>query len=96
VWRAGTAAQNWGEVPAPQAKCATPLGLTLCEGLGLGAQLLRLAKHSRCVDGRRHCPPRCPQALARSAPNLQWRLNKLTKHLPTSALQRGRKKVFEA
>jgi hypothetical protein len=34
VWRAGTAAQNWGEAPAPQAQCATPLGLTLSEGLG--------------------------------------------------------------
>jgi hypothetical protein len=35
VWRAGTAAQNWGEAPAPQAQCATPLGLSLSEGLGL-------------------------------------------------------------
>jgi hypothetical protein len=35
VWRAGTAAQNWGEAPAPQAQCATPLGLTLSEGLGV-------------------------------------------------------------
>jgi hypothetical protein len=34
VWRAGTAAQNWGEAPAPQAQCATPLGLSLSEGLG--------------------------------------------------------------
>jgi hypothetical protein len=34
AWRAGTAAQNWGEAPAPQAQCATPLGLTLSEGLG--------------------------------------------------------------
>jgi putative addiction module component (TIGR02574 family) len=34
VWRAGTAAQNWGEAPAPHAQCATPLGLTLSEGLG--------------------------------------------------------------
>jgi hypothetical protein len=34
VWRAGTAAQNWGEAPAPQAKCATPLGLSLSKGLG--------------------------------------------------------------
>jgi hypothetical protein len=34
VWRAGTAAQNWGEAPAPQAECATPLGLSLSEGLG--------------------------------------------------------------
>jgi hypothetical protein len=33
VWRAGTAAKNWGEAPAPQAQCATPLGLTLSEGL---------------------------------------------------------------
>jgi hypothetical protein len=31
VWCAGTAAQNWGEAPAPQAQCATPLGLTLSE-----------------------------------------------------------------
>jgi hypothetical protein len=35
VWRAGTAAQNWGEAPAPPAQCATPLGLSLSEGLGL-------------------------------------------------------------
>jgi hypothetical protein len=35
VWRAGTAAQNWGEAPAPQAQCATPLGLSLSEGLGI-------------------------------------------------------------
>jgi hypothetical protein len=35
VWRAGTAVQNWGEAPAPQAQCATPLGLSLSEGLGL-------------------------------------------------------------
>jgi hypothetical protein len=35
VWRAGTAAQNWGEAPAPQAQCATPLGLSLSEGLGV-------------------------------------------------------------
>jgi hypothetical protein len=34
VWRAGTAAQNGGEAPAPQAQCATPLGLTLCDQLG--------------------------------------------------------------
>jgi hypothetical protein len=34
VWRTGTAAQNWGEAPAPQAQCATPLGLSLSEGLG--------------------------------------------------------------
>jgi hypothetical protein len=37
VWRAGTAAQNWGEAPASQAQCATPLGLSLSEGLGIGA-----------------------------------------------------------
>jgi hypothetical protein len=37
VWRAGTAAQNWGEAPAPQAQCATPLGLSLSEGLGISA-----------------------------------------------------------
>jgi hypothetical protein len=39
VWRAGTAAQNWGEAPAPQAQCATPLGLSLSEGLGLAVAL---------------------------------------------------------
>jgi hypothetical protein len=39
VWRAGTAAQNWGEAPAPQAQCATPLGLTLSEGLGSTSQV---------------------------------------------------------
>jgi hypothetical protein len=38
VWRAGTAAQNWGEAPAPQAQCATPLGLSLSEWLGRTAQ----------------------------------------------------------
>jgi hypothetical protein len=38
VWRAGTAAQNWGEAPAPQAQCATPLGLSLSEGLGRTAR----------------------------------------------------------
>jgi hypothetical protein len=38
VWRAGIAAQNWGEAPAPQAQCATPLGLSLSEGLGRTAQ----------------------------------------------------------
>jgi hypothetical protein len=38
VWCAGTAAQNWGEAPAPQAQCATPLGLSLSEGLGVCAQ----------------------------------------------------------
>jgi hypothetical protein len=38
VWRAGTAAQNWGEAPAPQAQCATPLGLSLSEGLGRTGQ----------------------------------------------------------
>jgi hypothetical protein len=37
-WRAGTAAQNWGEAPAPQAQCATPLGLSLSEGLGRTAR----------------------------------------------------------
>jgi hypothetical protein len=37
VWRAGTAAQNWGKAPAPQAQCATPLGLSLSEGLGVTA-----------------------------------------------------------
>jgi hypothetical protein len=35
VWCAGTAAQNWGEAPTPQAQCATPLGLSLSEGLGV-------------------------------------------------------------
>jgi hypothetical protein len=35
VWHAGTVAQNWGEAPAPQAQCATPLGLSLSEGLGV-------------------------------------------------------------
>jgi hypothetical protein len=38
VWRAGTAAQNWGYAPAPQAQCATPLGLSLSEGLGITAE----------------------------------------------------------
>jgi hypothetical protein len=38
VWRAGTAAQNWGEAPAPQAQCAAPLGLSLSEGLGIAAR----------------------------------------------------------
>jgi hypothetical protein len=38
VWRAGTAAQNWGKAPAPQAQCATPLGLSLSEGLGRTAR----------------------------------------------------------
>jgi hypothetical protein len=38
VWRAGTAAQNWGEAPAPQAQCVTPLGLSLSEGLGRTAR----------------------------------------------------------
>jgi hypothetical protein len=44
VRRAGTAAQNWGEAPAPQAQCATPLGLSLSEGLG-GAKLRGEAEH---------------------------------------------------
>jgi hypothetical protein len=39
VWRAGHAAQNWGEAPATQAQCATPLGLTLSEGLGLALRM---------------------------------------------------------
>jgi hypothetical protein len=43
VWRAGTAAQNWGEAPAPQAQCATPLGLSLSEGLGIAHLRLVLA-----------------------------------------------------
>jgi hypothetical protein len=45
VWRAGTAAQNWGEAPAPQGQCATPLGLSLSEGLGRSLQArLRIGK----------------------------------------------------
>jgi hypothetical protein len=38
VWRAGHAAQNGPKAPAPQAQCATPLGLTLSEWLGRTAQ----------------------------------------------------------
>jgi hypothetical protein len=44
VWRAGTAAQNWGEAPAPQAQCATPLGLSLSEGLGPTRRSVRKGK----------------------------------------------------
>jgi hypothetical protein len=43
VWRAETAAQNWGAAPAPQAQCATPLGLTLSEGLGRTCATSRLS-----------------------------------------------------
>jgi hypothetical protein len=34
-WACGA---NWAEGPAPQAQCATPLGLTLSEGLGRTAR----------------------------------------------------------
>jgi hypothetical protein len=34
-WACGA---KWGEAPAPQAQCATPLGLTLSEGLGSTAR----------------------------------------------------------
>jgi hypothetical protein len=53
VWRAGTAAQNWGEAPAPQAQCATPLGLSLSEGLGLTERVdcvLPLDSRSQAID----------------------------------------------
>jgi hypothetical protein len=55
VWRAGTAAQNWGRAPAPQAQCATPLGLTLSEGLG------RTSRSLECVV----CYESCKRRLAR-------------------------------
>jgi hypothetical protein len=52
VWRAGAAAQNWGEAPAPQAQCATPLGLSLSEGLGrtAQAQLRRCGTRGRATE----------------------------------------------
>jgi hypothetical protein len=56
VWRAGAAAQNWGEAPAPQAQCATPLGLSLSEGLGITAfgEELYVSGCWKPVSGRRY------------------------------------------
>jgi hypothetical protein len=38
-WACGA---KWAEGPAPQAQCATPLGLTLSEGLGVAAPCCEL------------------------------------------------------
>jgi hypothetical protein len=45
---------KWGEALAPQAQCATPLGLSLSEGLGLtrllaGSEGLRLSLGQRAL-----------------------------------------------
>jgi hypothetical protein len=54
VWRAGTAAQNWGKAPAPQAQCATPLGLSLSEGLGHTRSQVAVESMATVDDKGRH------------------------------------------